>query len=165
MDVDLAAPSPVSLDNAIGLLALGLAGYGGYRLFTDVGGTSGAVGWLLVALAWVLVFPRMFLDLRLTDDAVEVDTVTGTHRLPLDEATAARTVDGSLVPRLGGVSTSGYHTGWFHLRGEGRVKAYASRARGPFVLLESDGEAPVVVSPADPDGFVEAVGERAPSVP
>lgn len=160
MDVDLATPAPVSLDTAIAIVGLGLAGVGGYRVFTQVGTEAGLAGWILIAVGWVMVAPRLFMGLSLSADAVEVRIVTGTRRIPLDEIDPARVVDARLGVRWLGAGASGYHTGWHHLSGEGRLKAYTSRIAGPFVLLERAWGAPVVVSPADPDEMLEALEER-----
>jgi len=160
VDVELARPEPVSVDTAAGLAGLAVAAFGAYRLFTAVGTTAGVEGWALLALGWVLVFPRLFLDLDLTADAVEVSVLTGKRRVPHEEITGVRIVDGRLAVRWFGVGASGYHSGNFHLTGNGHVKAYASRFAGPFVLVERGEDRPVLVSPAQPDAFVDAVRER-----
>lgn len=161
VDVELAKPDLASLDTAIAILGVGLAGYGGYRLLAGVGTQAGLTGWLLVGVGWILLFPQLFLRLRLTDEAVEVDLLSGTRTVPLDEIDDVRIVDGRLLVRLGGVGTTAYHTGTFYLRGEGKLKAYASRAKGPFVLLQRTEAPPVVLSPADPEAFQENVAARA----
>lgn len=163
MDVELAKPELASLDTAIAILGLGLAGYGGYRLLADVGTQAGLIGWVLVGIGWILLFPQLFLDLRLTDEAVEVDLLSGTRTVPFAEIDDVRTVDGRLLVRVGGVgmTATAYHTGTFYLRGEGELKAYASRAKGPFVLLQRTETQPVVVSPADPEGFAGEIRQRA----
>jgi hypothetical protein len=163
VDVELADPELASLDNAIALLGLALAGYGAYRVFTRVGTEAGLVGWVLLAGGWLLVFPRVFLGLSLTHDAVEVDVMSGTRSVDLADVQGARLVDGWLVIRLGGVGAARYHTGRFYLPGEGHVRAYASRIRGPFVLLDLGEDRDVVVSPADPEGFRDEVRRRATS--
>lgn len=158
MDVELADPKPVSVDTLLVLLALGLVGLGGYRVFTAVGTSTGLEGWGLVAVGWAIVFPRLFLGLELADDEVRVSVVTGSRVVPRDEITAARVVDGWLILRLGGVGAARYHTGHFYLPGEGHVRAYASRLRGPFVLLERGADTPVVVSPAQPERLARGLG-------
>lgn len=160
MDVELARPDPLSFDSLVAVLGLTAVGFGAVRVFTQVGTQQGTVGWALIALGWMLVFPRLFLSLALTDEAVEVSVVSGKRTVDLDEVTSARVVDGRLALRLGGVGASGYHTGHFHLTGYGRVKAYASCFSGPFVVLERREGRPVVVSPADPEAFLKAVEER-----
>lgn len=160
MDVELAKPELASLDTAIGILGVGLAGYGGYRLLADVGTQAGLTGWLFVGIGWILLFPQLFLGLRLTDGAVEVDVLLGTRTVPFAEIDDVRIVDGRLLVRLGGVGTTAYHAGTFYLRGEGKLKAYASRAKGPFVLLQRTEALPVVVSPADPGAFIEELNAR-----
>lgn len=159
MDVELADPDAASLDNLIALVGLAIVSFGAYRVFTQVGTVEGSIGWAALAVGWLLVFPRVFLGLRVEADAVEVDVMSGTRRFPLAEVTAARVVDGWLVLRPGGVAAARYHTGRFHLWGAGPVNAYCSRMRGPFVLLERGDEHPVVVSPADPERFRDEVRE------
>lgn len=165
VDVEIAKPELASLDTAIAILAVGLAGYGGYRLLADIGTQAGLAGWLLVGVGWILLFPQLFLGLRLTDQAVEVDILSGTRTIPLDEIEDVRIVDGRLLVRLGGVGTTAYHTGTFYLRGEGKLKAYASRAKGPFVLLERTADGSVVLSPADLEGFIGELTDRGVPAP
>lgn len=161
MDVELARPGAFSVDGAIAALGLGLAGAGGYLLLSGVGTRGGLWGWLLVALGWLIVFPRLFLGLRVTDEGVEASVVAGPRTVPLEQVERTRVVEGRLALRPGGLSASGYHTGAFHLDGVGRVQAYASTLAGRFVALERAGEPPVVVSPADPEAFLEALEARA----
>lgn len=160
MDVPLSSPELVSIDSLLALLGLGFAGLGAYRVFTEVGTVAGLEGWVLLAVGFVFLFPRLFLTLRLGDDAVEVGIITGTRRVPYEEIQTARRVDGKLAMRLGGTGASGYHTGLFRLTGEGQVKAYTSCTRGPFVLLERANDPPFVVSPSDPDAFLAALQTR-----
>jgi hypothetical protein len=161
VDVELADPELASLDNLVALVGLSSAGFGVYRLFASVGTVEGTVGWVALAAGWLLVVPRVFLGLRLEGDALAVDVMSGSRSFPLDEVTGARIVDGWLVLRLGGVGAARYHTGHFYLLGEGHVRAYCSRIRGPFVLVERGDERPVVVSPADPERFRDTLRERA----
>lgn len=160
MDVELSRPEPFSFDTLVALLALALVGWGGYRVFTQVGTSAGSTGWVLIAAGWVLVFPRLFLDLELTRDAFQVNVVTGTRRIGLDEVTGVGVAEGRLTVHWLGVSASGYHAGNFRLTGVGDVKAYASRVAGTFVVLERDRGRPVALTPADPDAFVDAVADR-----
>lgn len=160
MRVELARPKTLSLDTVLSVLAVSLAVAGGYLIFTRVGTPEGTLGWALLAVGVALYVPRLFLDLELTDEAIEVGVLSGTRTFPLSKLGQARTIDGLLVLRLLGVGAAGYHTGTFYLKGIGRVKAYASRWQGPFVLVGRDGGPPVVLSPADPDAFLEAYRER-----
>ncbi len=164
MDVDLATPDLVSVDTLLAVVAIGLAGYGGVQVLTGVGTEAGTTGWVLLAIGWVILFPRLFLKLNLGADAVEVGVLTGTRRVPYTDVTGARVVDGRLGVRWFGVGTSGYHTGRYHLTGEGQVTAYASRLAGPFVLLDRGDERPVLVSPNDPDAFLDALATRTAAV-
>ncbi len=160
MDVKLARPGFLSIDSLLALLALSLVGIGTYRVLTDVGTQGGIVGWILIALGWLMVFPRMFLSLELTPEAVEANLVTGSRSVPYETILDARKVDGLLSLRWGGVKASAYHAGPFHLSGFGRVRAFASKASGPFVLLDREGEEPVVVSPDDPEEFLRELESR-----
>jgi hypothetical protein len=160
VDVELADPELASVDNAIALLALGLAGFGAYRVFTEIGQGGGLVGWAFLLAGFLGIVPRVFLQMRLEDDELVVEVVSGTRTVDLAEVTGARVIDRWLLIRLGGVGTARYHTGNFYVFGEGHVKAYASRIHGPFVLLERREDRPVIVSPADPQRFRETVGSR-----
>lgn len=162
MDVELAEPDLVSLDNLIALVGLGLASVGGYLVLTEVGNRLGVAGWAMIVAGLLSVFPRVFLGLDLDQERIEVGVMSGSRRFELDDVTGARVVDGWLVIRLGGVGAAGYHTGHYYLRGEGHVRAYASRMRGPFVLVERGDERPVVFSPARPKRFAQAVRQRSP---
>lgn len=162
MDVELAEPELASLDNLIALVGLALASGGGYLVMTEVGSRAGVAGWAMLAAGLLTVFPRIFLGLDLDQERIQVSIMSGQRRFELSEVTGARVVDGWLVIRLGGVAAAGYHAGHFHLRGEGHVQAYASRVRGPFVLVERDGDTPIVVSPARPKRFAQAVRQRSP---
>lgn len=160
MRIELARPKALSLDTLISVLAVSVAAAGGYLIFTRIGTEEGTLGWGLLAVGVILYVPRLFLDLELTDQAVEVGVVTGSRTFPLDELGRARKIDGHLFLRLFGVGAAGYHTGTFHLHGVGRVKAYTSRWHGPFVLIERHDDLPVLVSPADPEAFIEAYREQ-----
>lgn len=160
VDVELARPRLVSLDTLLGLVALALAGYGLVNVLDGVGTTGGTVGWLLIGVAWLLVFPRMFLGLELGSDGLEVSVVSGARRVPYEDVVDARVVEGTLSLRWGGVKASAYHSGPFRLAGFGDVVAFASCASGRFVLLDRQGEEPVVVSPKDPEAFLERFEDR-----
>lgn len=160
MRVELARPKALSLDTMLSVLAVSLAAAGGYLVFARIGTPEGTLGWGLLAVGVALYVPRLFLDLELTDEAIEVGVLSGMRTFPLSELGQARTIDGLLVLRLFGVGAAGYHTGTFYLKGTGRVKAYASRWHGPLVLVERDGGLPIVLSPADPEAFLEAYREH-----
>ncbi len=160
MRVELARPKALSLDTVLSVLAVSLAAAGGYLIFTRIGTPEGTLGWGLLAVGVALYVPRLFLDLELTDQAIEVGVTTGMRTFPLSELGRARKIDGLLVLRVFGVGAAGYHTGTFYLTGIGRVKAYASRWHGPLVLIERENGLPLVVSPADPEGFLEVYEEQ-----
>lgn len=160
MDVELADPEPLSVDNAIAAGALALAGYGAYRVFTQVGTEGGLVGWAFLVAGFLGLVPRVFLSMQLTDDELRIDVMSGTRTVDLDEVAGVRLVDRWLLIRLGGVAAARYHTGNFYVFGEGRLKAYASRIHGPFVVLDRREDPPVLVSPADPEAFAERVRSR-----
>lgn len=148
------------MDSVLGLVAFALVGYGAVSVFRGVGSLGGNVGWLLIGMAWLLVFPRMFLGLELDGEGLEVSVVSGSRRVRYEDVVDARVVEGTLSLRWGGVKASAYHSGRFWLSGLGEVVAFASCASGRFVLLDRQGEVPVVVSPRDPEGFVEAFEAR-----
>lgn len=156
MQVDLAGARPRGMDALLVLLALLLGAAGAYLLLSNVGTQQGITGWALLLVALSLLFPRLRLAVRLTDQAVDVDVATGTRSFPYEALGEATVVDGTLWLRTFGVSAAGYHTGWFRLKDHGRVKAYASTFKGPFVLIERRDGAPLVLSPKDPHAFVEA---------
>lgn len=160
MRVELARPKALSLDTVLSVLAVSLAAAGGYLIFTRIGTPEGTLGWALLAVGVTLYVPRLFLDLELTDQAIEVGVITGTRRFPLSELGRARKMDALLVLRMFGVGAAGYHTGTFYLTGIGRVKAYASRWHGPLVLIDRGDGLPLVLSPADPDAFLEVYQRR-----
>jgi hypothetical protein len=70
---------------------------------------------------------------------------------------AASRLQGKLrgVRMAGSSGYLGYHGHWW-IRGVGRCRVFASRRDGIVVVPTSQG--PVLVSPADVDGFVAAVG-------
>jgi hypothetical protein len=156
MEVELAGARPRGMDALLVLLAIVLGAIGAYLLLSNVGNQQGITGWALLLVALALLFPRLRLGLRLTDRALEVDVVTGTRSFPCGELGDARVVDGTLWLRRLGVSAAGYHTGWFRISDHGRVKAYASTFKGPFVLIERHEGAPLLLSPEDPQAFMEA---------
>lgn len=160
MRVELARPKALSLDTVLSVLAVSLAAAGGYLIFTRVGTPEGTLGWGLLAVGAALYVPRLFLTLELTEETIEVGVISGTRTFPFSELGRARKIDGLLVFRVFGVGAAGYHTGTFYLKGTGRVKAYASRWHGPLVLVERDDGLPIVLSPADPEGFLEAYREQ-----
>jgi hypothetical protein len=160
VDISLADPNPVSVDTLMLVVALGFVGFGAYRLFSDVGTLRGALGWGFVGAGWLLVMPRWFLSLELDDDTVRASLPFTKREIPLDEVTDARTVAGILELRGLGLSAPRFHWGTFKIRGEAKATAYTSRMQGPFVLLERRDDRPALVSPAEPERFVEAIRDR-----
>ncbi|MDX1611952.1 MAG: hypothetical protein R3185_06245, partial [Candidatus Thermoplasmatota archaeon] len=130
MDVRLRRPATVSLDSLLGILGLGLFGYGAFLVFTEVGSAQGATGWAMLAVGLILVVPRVLLKLTLSPAGLRVGVVTGHRTFPLDALGEADVLEGILLIRLLGVSTAGYHTGYFYVRGLGRCKAYTSTLKG-----------------------------------
>lgn len=161
-DVQLGRPKPVSVDAAMALLAAVLAGSGISQVLGFAWGLSTRVALAFIAVGLPMLFIQRRLGYHLDGARFRVDVLTGTRELDLREVTDARVVDGWLLFGLARVSLPAYHTGLFYLPGQGQVRAYASRVRGPYVLLERGGDRPWLLSPHDPEGFVETLRERAP---
>lgn len=156
-EIPLARPEPVSLDAGVALLGAGLAGSGISALIGFAWGLSTQISIAFVAIGLPLLFAQRRLAYHREGSTLRVDVLTGSRELDLTEVTQARVVDGWLALGLLRVSLPAYHTGRFHLPGEGGVLAYASRVRGPFVLLERGSGRPWLISPREPEAFVETV--------
>ncbi len=152
-EIQLARPTPLSVDSVAALVGAVLAGSGISAILGFAWGLT-----LEVSIAFIIIgLPMLFVQRRLAlhreDGVLRVDVLTGTRVLDLAEVTDARIVEGWLV----GASLPAYHTGISYLSGEGPVQAYASRVRGPFVLLERGGARPWLISPHEPEAFVERI--------
>lgn len=156
-EIPLARPEPVSVDAGVALLGAGLAGSGISAIIGFAWGLSTQLSIAFIAIGLPLLFVQRRLAYHLEGDRLRIDVLTGTRELDLGEVTQARVVDGWLLVGLLRVSLPAYHTGRFHLPGQGGVLAYASRVRGPFVLLERGADRPWLVSPREPEAFIETV--------
>lgn len=152
-EIQLARPSPLSVDSIAALVGAVLAGSGISAIVGFAWGLSFQVSIVFIAIGLPMLFVQRRLAYHLEDRVLRVDVLTGTRELDLAKVTKARVVDGWLV----GASLPAYHTGRVYLAGEGIVHAYASRVQGPFVLLERGGERPWLLSPHEPEAFVEQI--------
>jgi hypothetical protein len=93
-----------------------------------------------------------------------VDFPISTLQLRYEEIKSAGKVETSLAFRLFGGSWPGVHWGVFTTTNVGNVQAYATRYKGAFILLEVNDGSRVLLSPENPDGFLEALNERTEAV-
>lgn len=110
-----------------------------------------AGGPLLVAL--VLLGPSR-LRYRVGPGWIEVATLFGRKRY-LAHGLRARRMRPQRCRRVAGTAMPGYYTGWFKVDGE-RARVAATRL-DEVVLIEGDTR--LVLSPADPEGFLAALGK------
>lgn len=81
-------------------------------------------------------------------------------RISYSKIRGAGKVETSLRFRLFGGSLPGAHWGTFSTSNLGSTQVYATRAKGEFVLLELSDRTRVLLSPRDPDVFLEALREK-----
>ncbi len=63
------------------------------------------------------------------------------------------------VLRTNGIGLPGYRAGWFRLRGGGRALLFLTRSEG-VVAVPTTGGFTLLLSPADPEGFLAALQRR-----
>lgn len=154
--VQPARPEPISLDSVAALVGAVLAGSGISSILGFAWGLSIEMSLAFIAIGLPMLFVQRRLGYRLEEGLLHADVLTGTRTLDLAQVTDARVVDGWLV----GPGLPAYHTGLTYLTGQGVVQAYASRIRGPFLLLQRGGARPWLVSPHEPEAFLEIVRRR-----
>lgn len=161
-------------------IAIGVIGLGAVTALLW-GGSDGVAGRpfyltaLLVAAelaatataSWTLAVAPRRLGYRVRGRELEVRTLMGRSRLPLDRVTAAEIVSYELaVPRgvrLGWPHSHmrGYYTGRYRLPDIGAVRAAVGARRGQGVLLELPNGRPWLLAPRDPDALLALVGRHA----
>ncbi|MFA5869953.1 MAG: PH domain-containing protein [Candidatus Bathyarchaeia archaeon] len=102
----------------------------------------------------------------LGEDGLRVKFSLAPLMLKYQHIKGAGKVETSLGFRLFGGSLPGSHWGTFATSNVGNVQVYATRARGEFVLLELVDGVKVLISPLEPDAFLEALrGKTALAAP
>lgn len=152
-EIPLARPVPLSVDAIGALVGAVLAGSGISLVLGFAWGLPFEVALVFIAVGLPMLFVQRRLAYHLEDRILHVDVLTGGRALDLSEVTHACIVDGWLI----GASLPAYHTGPSYLSGEGLVRAYASRIRGPYVLLKRSGDRPWLLSPNEPEAFIERI--------
>lgn len=117
---------------------------------------------LIYAWVWLRFRPSMFV---VYSNGLEVNWPLKRRRIPRDEITAVRLVDGEELTREIGWGTrvgAGGLWGGFGLlwtRRRGLVQMYISRTDG-YVWIERGEQRPWLLTPQDPEEFVRALRER-----
>lgn len=93
----------------------------------------------------------------LDEDGVRVSFPLSPLRVGYGNIKSAGKVETTLSFRLFGGSLPGAHWGTFTTSGLGNAQVYATRYKGEFVLLELSDGAKILISPREPDAFVEAL--------
>jgi hypothetical protein len=96
----------------------------------------------------------------LGEDGLRVSFLLSPLRVSYSMIRGVGKVETSLRFRLFGGSLPGAHWGTFTTSSLGSAQVYATRYKGEFVLLELSDGAKVLISPRDPDAFIEALREK-----
>lgn len=102
------------------------------------------------------------MEYLLEEEGLRVRFPLAPLRVKYAQIRGAGKVETSLGFRLFGGSLPGSHWGMFATSNLGRVQVYATRARGVFIQLELVDGTRVLISPTDPDAFLDALGGRIP---
>jgi hypothetical protein len=93
----------------------------------------------------------------LDEEGMRINFPLSPLRVSYGKIRAAGKVNTTLNLRLFGGSLPGAHWGTFATSGLGNAQVYATRYKGEFVLLELSDGGKVLLTPSDPDAFVEAL--------
>jgi len=102
------------------------------------------------------------LQYEVTPEALRIRSGFSTKEIPLDAVTAVwrpETLSGG--GRMFGTAAPGLRTGRWRFNETGRIELFATYLDDLVVMDTADGR--YGVTPADPDGFVRALGERTPA--
>jgi hypothetical protein len=94
------------------------------------------------------------------EESLRINFPLSPLRLRYDQIKSATKVNTTLSFRLFGGSLPGAHWGRFTTSNFGSAQVYATRAKGEFVLLEVSDGMKVLLSPREPDAFIEAMKSR-----
>jgi hypothetical protein len=97
----------------------------------------------------------------LEEDSLRIIYPLAPSRIRYEAIKKAGKVETSLRFRLFGGSLPGAHFGTFSTSNQGNAQAYATKHRGEFILIELSDGAKILINPADPDGLLKALGEKA----
>ncbi|MCX6649811.1 MAG: PH domain-containing protein [Candidatus Bathyarchaeota archaeon] len=106
------------------------------------------------------VYAAARMEYVLGEDDLRIRFPLSPLRISYGRIRGAGKVETSLGLRLFGGSLPGAHWGTFTTSNRGSVQAYATRYKGEFVLLELSDGAKILISPREPDAFVEALREK-----
>ncbi len=96
----------------------------------------------------------------LGDDGIRISFPLSPLRISYGRIRGAGKVETSLGFRLFGGSLPGSHWGRFTTSNLGSAQVYATKYKGEFVLLELTEGEKILISPAEPDAFLEALKGR-----
>lgn len=96
----------------------------------------------------------------LGDDEIKISFPLSPLKVSYDTIRNVSKVETGLRLRLFGGGLPGSYWGLFTAKDLGKVQAYTTMHSGEFVLLELDDDAKILVSPLDPDAFLEALREK-----
>ncbi len=115
---------------------------------------------LLLAISGLIVYASYSagrMEYVIGEDELRVSFPLSHLRIGYSKIGGARKVETNLRFRLFGGSLPGAHWGTFTTSNLGNAQVYATRYRGEFVVLElSDGKR-ILLSPGEPDAFLEAL--------
>jgi hypothetical protein len=96
----------------------------------------------------------------LKEDVLYIDFSVSPLSLPYNKIIAAGKVETQLIFRIFGGSWPGVHWGMFSTKNIGNVQAYLTDYKGEFIQLEVSDGTRVLLSPKEPDVFLEALKKR-----
>ncbi|MBO8142369.1 MAG: hypothetical protein H0Z37_09375 [Firmicutes bacterium] len=110
-----------------------------------------------IVIPWRILRGPRILYYQVGPDGITVHERRGTL-FRWESVRDVRVLDGPQSPfvRILGWGMPGYYVGTYYSRGLGRVRVVATRLKPPLVMLETE-SGRLVLSPADTDGFLEAV--------
>ncbi len=113
-----------------------------------------------VAVSGLIIYSSYtagMMEYKLEEDELRVSFPLSPLRVSYSKIRCAGKVETSLRFRLFGGSLPGAHWGTFTTSNLGSAQVYATRYKGEFILLELSDDVKVLVSPREPDAFLEAL--------
>jgi hypothetical protein len=115
-----------------------------------------AVSGLIIYASYSAGKMRYLLD----EEGIRISFPLSPLKVGYGKIRAAGKVNTTLNFRLFGGSLPGAHWGTFTTSGLGNAQVYATRYKGEFVLLELSDGMKMLITPSDPDAFVEALKSK-----
>ncbi len=139
------------------LMLLFFLGFQGPALFLI---SMGAILILVDGLILSLTFLGKRMSYRLGDDEFTVNFGLSKRKIPYSSIGDVQLSHTTLMLRLFGASWPGLHWGLHKAKDVGRVWVYSTKMRGDFVLMDLVNGKKIVISPEDPEVFLNEISAR-----